>query len=265
MADDTPKPGTGQDPRLAFGTPEAVLERADLTLAEKRRILEQWRYDEQQLSDATAEHMEGGEEPMLGRVDRALHQLDERQGENGPDQKSGYLLVALFTDAASFTGAAEELAKVGVARSEINILSSYDGLKRAYGDVLPPESELAKRIRDPEQGAHGQDNLGTAAGGIVGGVAYLGATLGLAAAVVTGVGFVPLAIAGLAGGGVVGGLLTKVASDYNLERYKDQLEKGSLLVAVTTSDEATRKAVEEVLDNYGAQEITLDRADGRAA
>lgn len=120
MADDTSKPGTGQDPRLAFGTPEAVLERADLTTAEKRRILEQWRYDEQRLSDATAEHMEGGEEPMLGRVDRALHQLDERQGEKGLDQKSRYLLVALFTDAASFTGAAEELAKAGVARSEIN-------------------------------------------------------------------------------------------------------------------------------------------------
>lgn len=130
---------------------------------------------------------------------------------------------------------------------------------------MPPESELAKRIRDPEQGAHGQDNLGTAAGGIVGGVAYLGATLGLAAAVVSGVGFVPLAIAGLAGGGVVGGLLTKVASDYNLERYKDQLAKGSLLVAVATDDEATRKAVEEVLDNHGAQEITLDRPNGRAA
>ena len=88
---------------------------------------------------------------------------------------------------------------------------------------------------------------------------------GLAAAVVSGIGFVPLAIAGVAGGGAVGGLLAKVASDYNLDRYKDQLEKGSLLVAVATSDEATRKAAERVLDNHGAQEITLDRADGRAA
>ncbi len=259
MAGNRQEDAESLDPRLTFGTPEAVLARDDLATAEKRRILERWRYDEERLAAASAEHMEGGEEPMLGKVAVALRELDDPGAE-----AEAHLVVALFDDPASFSGAADDLVQAGIPRAEINILSSYDALRRAYGDLVPPEDELARGIRDPDRGAHGQESAGDAIGGLVGGVAYLGGILGLGAAVATGVGFVPLAIGGVVGGGAIGGLLAKVTSDRNLDTYKDQLSKGGLLVAVATGDGAATAAAERILAAHGGQQITLDRPPGPA-
>jgi hypothetical protein len=262
LTDDGRKDVDSLDPRLAFGTPEAVVSKHDLTEAEKRRILEQWRYDEERLAAASAEHMEGGEEPMLGRVAAALKELDERHrvGRPGAGGEAEELVVALFGDPASFTGATDDLVKAGIPRAEISILSSYAALRSAYGDLVPPEEELARGIRDPDRGAHGQESVGNAMGGLVGGVAYVGAMIGVGAAVATGIGLVPLAVGGVVGGGAIGGLLAKVMSDYNLESYQDQLEKGGLLVAVATRDAAAMGEAERILAAHGGQQLTLTRS-----
>ena len=65
-----------QDPAGTFDTPEAVLREPGLTADQKRRILEQWKQDAQQLEEAAAENMAGGEPNMLHRVSEALVQLD---------------------------------------------------------------------------------------------------------------------------------------------------------------------------------------------
>ena len=67
-------------PEVRFGTPERLLA-ADLGADEKREILERWRDEENALVRASTEGMQGGEQPMLARVQRALERLLERLDE----------------------------------------------------------------------------------------------------------------------------------------------------------------------------------------
>lgn len=63
------------DPASEFATPEAVLEHQELTVEQKRAILERWRQDAELLQQAEAENMGGGEPSMLRRVQNALSRL----------------------------------------------------------------------------------------------------------------------------------------------------------------------------------------------
>lgn len=63
------------DPSSEFESPEAVLARSELTLEQKKAILERWRQDAELLQQAEGENMAGGEPSMLARVQQALNQL----------------------------------------------------------------------------------------------------------------------------------------------------------------------------------------------
>ncbi|MEJ2603865.1 MAG: hypothetical protein P8172_11315 [Gammaproteobacteria bacterium] len=63
------------DPTSEFSSPEAVLEHEELTVEQKKAILERWRQDAELLLRAEAENMAGGEPNMLHRVQQALDRL----------------------------------------------------------------------------------------------------------------------------------------------------------------------------------------------
>ncbi|MFN3225062.1 MAG: hypothetical protein ACE360_02285 [Hyphomicrobiales bacterium] len=67
------------DPRAVFETPEAVLESA-LSADEKHAILTKWKEDEEALIRAASEGMAGGETSMVGRVEKALDQIESERG-----------------------------------------------------------------------------------------------------------------------------------------------------------------------------------------
>ena len=58
-----------------YGTPAALLANEALDKAEKIRLLEKWRDDEDALIRATAEGLDGGEASNLGDVLKALKKL----------------------------------------------------------------------------------------------------------------------------------------------------------------------------------------------
>lgn len=64
------------DPALVFREPEEVLQRADLTRAQKAMVLQRWAYDQRELKVAETEGMRAqGEADILDRVLRALREL----------------------------------------------------------------------------------------------------------------------------------------------------------------------------------------------
>lgn len=63
------------DPASVFDGPEAVLEHAGLTTAQKIEILRRWEYDAAETSVAVEEGMPGGESDLLGRILKALNAL----------------------------------------------------------------------------------------------------------------------------------------------------------------------------------------------
>lgn len=76
------------DPRSVFKEPAEVLARSDLDTARKREILERWRHDALELQTADDEAMRGGEEPMMQRVNDALHELERQTGIGAPHKRS---------------------------------------------------------------------------------------------------------------------------------------------------------------------------------
>ncbi|MGH8189260.1 MAG: hypothetical protein ACREUC_22075 [Steroidobacteraceae bacterium] len=70
------------DPTRAYATPMDVVRDDDLSVAEKRKILESWKHDARLLSTAQDENMAGGERPQLQDVSVALTEL-ERLSDSG--------------------------------------------------------------------------------------------------------------------------------------------------------------------------------------
>ena len=81
-AENTTKSGIDDiidDPSLAFAAPMDVVRDAAFSDAKKRRILEGWEVDAQELEVAADEGMTGGEPALLQRVQDALRALEANE------------------------------------------------------------------------------------------------------------------------------------------------------------------------------------------
>lgn len=63
------------DPAAAFGSPDEVLNRSDLSTQGKVEILCRWAYDASELAVAEEEGMGGGESSKIGAVMKALDEI----------------------------------------------------------------------------------------------------------------------------------------------------------------------------------------------
>ena len=63
-------------PERTFETPDQVVENEQLSLHEKRKVLQTWRDNEVQLLRASGEGMAGGERPHLPLIEKALARLE---------------------------------------------------------------------------------------------------------------------------------------------------------------------------------------------
>lgn len=69
-----------KEPGSVYDAPADVLADGDLSDDEKRRVLENWLDEAEQLSSAAAENMGGGEKGHVGAVTDALRKLKNGQG-----------------------------------------------------------------------------------------------------------------------------------------------------------------------------------------
>lgn len=64
------------DAAANFSTPDDVVNHNELTVVQKRKILESWQVDEEELVRATEENMGESENNRLSQVVEALQKLD---------------------------------------------------------------------------------------------------------------------------------------------------------------------------------------------
>jgi len=67
-----------QEPQAFFAEPQEVADHPQLSREQKLAILRRWEQDAIRLSASESEGMGGGEENMLGRVERALLTVREK-------------------------------------------------------------------------------------------------------------------------------------------------------------------------------------------
>lgn len=111
------------NPPRHFAHPHEVLADDDLSIPDKRRILESWKLDAQRLAESTAENMSGGEETDLREVSKTLVELkameevpEVQQRErrrarraNSPGVSKGMTTGAILGAAGALVGAAAGL------------------------------------------------------------------------------------------------------------------------------------------------------------
>jgi hypothetical protein len=82
-----------QSPATVFAKPSDVVNHPGLNVETKFKVLDQWERDARALAVAEEEGMSGGEENMLGRVRRAIRELNARADPQahplGPGSKFG--------------------------------------------------------------------------------------------------------------------------------------------------------------------------------
>lgn len=115
--------------------------------------------------------------------------------------------------------------------------------------------------RDDEQMSYENQNLadGTATGGAIGGLA--GILAGAGALLIPGIGPIiaagPLAgaLTGIVTGGIAGGLIDYGIPEEEGERYEQEVEKGSVLVAVETDDDELAEEIASLFRENGAFDV----------
>jgi hypothetical protein len=166
--------------------------------------------------------------------------------------------VAVFHDRESFQDAIEELMSAGFDRSELSLLASTQAIESKLGHAYRKIQELEDDPTVPRAAYVGDLSLAEARTGVIGGLAYIGAMVGVGAMVASG-GTLAAAIAAAAvaggGGGLIGGLAARYLGRDRAKDLQQQLDRGGLLLWVHVRDAAREQRAVDILRQHGAEDV----------
>jgi hypothetical protein len=166
--------------------------------------------------------------------------------------------VGVFHDRAGFQSAVEELMTAGFDRAELSLLASEHAVETKLGHAYRKVQELEDDPTVPRAAYVGDHSLVEARTGVIGGLAYIGAMIGVGAAVASG-GTLVAAIAAAAlaggGGGLIGGWATRFLGRDRAAEMQRQLDHGGLLLWVHLRDDAHEQRAVEILRRNGADDV----------
>jgi hypothetical protein len=158
--------------------------------------------------------------------------------------------VGIFEKPREASIAVDKLIASGVSKERISVMAPDSVTKESLG------------IEEQTKGAEGATvggSIGAATLGIVAGLTSVGTlatggtgllVAGPLVAALTGAG------AGAVAGGVLGGLVGLGFSEHEVKHFEDALEKGSVLVAVDMDDADDEDAIEDILNQSNAREVS---------
>jgi hypothetical protein len=175
-------------------------------------------------------------------------------------------VVAVFHDAERLETAIDELQSSGFDRAEISLLASERTIEQKLGHRYERTSELMDSDDVPRSAFVSSAAIGDAKGGLIGGLAYVGATLAAGAVVVAGGALAATIAAALAAGGA-GGLIGLVLANWVGGRHAayldEQMEHGGLLLWVRAWSAEDEQRASAVLGKHCAGEVHVH--EGMAA
>jgi hypothetical protein len=166
--------------------------------------------------------------------------------------------VGVFHDRDTLQNAVEDLLKAGFDRSEISLLAGEQTVVQKLGHAYQKVQELEDDAGVPRAAFVGNHSLSVGRVGMIGGLAYIGATVAAGAVVASGgaliAAIVAAALAG-GGGGLLGGLAARLLGRDQAERLKCQLDHGGLLLWVALRDEAHERQALTIFGQSGADDV----------
>jgi hypothetical protein len=165
-------------------------------------------------------------------------------------------VVGVFQSAEDLESAIDELLSSGFDRAELSLLASEDAVAEKLGGHYRPASEMADDPAVPRTAFVSTAAIGDAEGGLIGGLAYLGATVG--AVVMSGGALgVTIAAAILVGGtgGLIGSALAHWVGHHHAAYLHDQIENGGLLLWVRAWNESDEARALEIIAKHAAYQV----------
>jgi hypothetical protein len=167
-------------------------------------------------------------------------------------------VVGVFHKSEDLESAIDELLSSGFDRAELSLLASEDAVAAKLGGHYLTASEMADDPAVPRTAFVSSAAIGDAEGGLIGGLAYLGATVAVGAVVMSGGTLAAtIAIAILAGGtgGLIGSALASWVGHHHAAYLHDQIDNGGLLLWVRAWDKADEERALAIMKKHAASHL----------
>jgi hypothetical protein len=167
-------------------------------------------------------------------------------------------VVGVFHTAEDLESAVDELLSSGFDRAELSLLASEDAVATKLGGYYNPTSEMADDPAVPRTAFVSTAAIGDAEGALIGGLAYVGATVAIGAVVMSGGALaVTVAAAVLAGGtgGLIGSVLAHWVGHHHAAYLHNQIENGGLLLWVRAWNASDETRAIEIVGRHAAEQI----------
>ncbi|HEY7577998.1 MAG TPA: hypothetical protein VH855_10415 [Acetobacteraceae bacterium] len=175
--------------------------------------------------------------------------------------------VGIFHRSENLQSAIDELLSSGFHRAELSLLASESTVQEKLGFRYEKVSVLADDPTVPRSAYVSSEAIGGAEGGLIGGLAYVGAVVAAGAVVASG-GTLTAGIvaAGLAGGtgGLLGTVLAKWVGDHHAHYLREQIEHGGQLLWVRTWNTEDEERAVEILMRHSAGEVHVHALPAQA-
>ena len=167
-------------------------------------------------------------------------------------------VVGIFHSTDDLESAVEELLTSGFDRAELSLLASEGAVAEKLGGYYRPADEMADDPAVPRTAFVSTAAIGDAEGGLIGGLAYLGATVAVGTVVMSG-GAVAATIAAaiLAGGtgGLIGSALARWVGHHHAAYLHNQIDNGGLLLWVRAWNQSDKERALEIIENHAADRV----------
>lgn len=173
-------------------------------------------------------------------------------------EQTGTEAVGVFADAAGLQAAIDELTSSGFDRADLSLLAGEEAVKEKLGAIYRKVEDLEDDPTTPRMAFVSEESIGDAQGGLMGGLAYIGAVAAGGAIVASGGTLLGAAVAAaLAGcaGGAIGSALAKLVGDRHSRHLQEQLEHGGLLLWVRTWTKDQETKAVSILSRHSAHDV----------
>lgn len=165
--------------------------------------------------------------------------------------------VGVFTSASDLHGAIDELLSSGFHRAELSLLAGEDAVNEKLGGGFSDARALEDDPAVPRSAYVSPEAIGDAQGGIVGALAYAGATVAAGTVLLSGGTIVAALVAATfvgGTGGVAGALLAKLLGDHHGHYLQTQIDHGGLLLWVRTRDAEAEERAMRILRRHSSRD-----------
>ncbi len=174
-------------------------------------------------------------------------------------QKSVREAVGIFHDVHKMQDAIKDLEINGFERHHISVLGNDKAMEEEYGRIRQNLPNLEDDPRAPRSANVSPEEVGVAQGVIVGGGTTVGMIAGVLADVVLLIPGSLLAV-GLTGGiagTAVGAYLAKKLGDRYYGFFEEQVERGGILLWVTTPTKDHESTAQKIFKDHNASNVHI--------